>query len=162
MRCVGVDVSAAIGAEHFHRDLRRHRTLHDILFGHGLLLHDRLPSSIDDRLPVFVHFRDGDLHRLDQSGFGVGLEVLNHALRHQEHGEHDADRDEQVISDADKIDPKVADGVGRMTRNSPNERSRDSDAQWRRTRNCETPARPSARSTTSWIRRRSSANWCWW
>ena len=42
MRGVGVHVTAAVGAEHLDRDLRRHRPLHDVLFVDRLLLHHRL------------------------------------------------------------------------------------------------------------------------
>ena len=46
MRRVGVRVTAAVGAEHFDRDLRRHRSLHDVLFGDRLILHHRLVISV--------------------------------------------------------------------------------------------------------------------
>jgi hypothetical protein len=89
---------------------------------------------------------DLNFHRLHQRGLGVRLEILNHPLRDEEKREDDADRDEQVISDADEIDPEVADGAGRMTRNSPNERRR-SACRLRRTRNYEMPAPPFAELT---------------
>ena len=50
MRGVGVDVTAAVGAEHLDRDLRRHRTLHDVLLVDGLFFHHRLAVSVLDRL----------------------------------------------------------------------------------------------------------------
>ena len=46
MRRIGIDVTAAVGAEHFDRDLRCHRTLHDDLFVDGLLFHDRLAVCV--------------------------------------------------------------------------------------------------------------------
>ncbi len=46
MRGVGVDVTAAVRAEHLDRDLRRHRPLHDVLLGHGLFFHDRLAIGV--------------------------------------------------------------------------------------------------------------------
>ena len=124
---VGIDVTAAICPEHLDRDLRRHRSLHDVLLGDGLLFHHRLAFSVQ-RFAILVHFLDRDFHRLDQRRFRVRLEVLDHALRHEEKREDDADRDEQVIGDADEIDPEVADGVGGMARNCPNERCGNSDA----------------------------------
>ena len=87
-----------------------------------------LPSASLIGLRLVVLLLDRNLHRLDQRRFGVRLEVLDHALRHEKHRKDEADRNEQVISDADEIDPEIADGVGRMTRNSPNERCGNGDA----------------------------------
>ena len=50
MRGIGIGVTAAVGAEHLDRDLRRHRALHDVLFGDGLLFHDRVALRVVDRL----------------------------------------------------------------------------------------------------------------
>ncbi len=73
MRRVGVRVTAAVGAEHFDRDLRRHRSLHDVLFGDGLFFHHRLVVSSLDRLALVVFLLDLDFHRLHQRRLGVTL-----------------------------------------------------------------------------------------
>ena len=52
MRGVGVGVTAAVRAEHFDRDLRRHRSLHDVLFGDSLFFHHRLIVSSLNRLAL--------------------------------------------------------------------------------------------------------------
>ena len=54
MRGIGIDVTAAVRAEHLDRDLRRHRALHDVLFGHGLFFHDRFAVGVFDRLALVV------------------------------------------------------------------------------------------------------------
>ena len=71
MRRVGVHVTAAVRPEHFDRDLRRHRSLHDVLFGDGLFFHHRLVVSSLNRLALVVLLFDLDFHRLHQRGFGV-------------------------------------------------------------------------------------------
>ena len=71
MRRVGVRVTAAVGAEHLDRDLRRHRPLHDVLFGDGLFFHHRLVVSSLNRLALVVFLFDLDFHRLRQRGLGV-------------------------------------------------------------------------------------------
>ena len=90
---VGIDVTTAVCPEHLDRDLRCHRSLHDVLLGDGLLFHHRLAFSIDNGFAILVHFGDRNFHRLDQGRFRVRFEVLDHALRHEKHREHDADRD---------------------------------------------------------------------
>ena len=47
MRGVGVRVTAAVGAEHFDRDLRGHRALHDGLLVDDLIFHHRLAVGVD-------------------------------------------------------------------------------------------------------------------
>ena len=128
MRGVGVDIAAAVGAEHLDRDLRSHRPLHDGLFGDGLFFHHRFAVGSVDRLAFVILLFDLDLHRLDQRGLGVGLEILNHALRHEKDREDEADRQEQIVSDAHEIDPEVADGLGGMPRDAAHERRGDGDA----------------------------------
>src|ERR1700739_7819 len=120
MRRVCVDETATVGAEHLNRDLRGHWTLHDVLFGDGLFLHHRLSAYVQHRLTVFVHLRDGDFHRLYQRSLGIGLEVLNHAPRDKEHREDDTDWDQQVIGHAHEVDPKIADGLYGVPRNTTN------------------------------------------
>ncbi len=128
MRRVCVRIAAAVGPEHLDCDLRCHRTLSDVLLRNGLLFRDRFAVWSFDRFALIVFLLDLDFHRLDQRRFGVGLEVLNHALRHEEHREHEADRDEQVVGDADEIHPEVAERLRRMARNCADERGGDGDA----------------------------------
>ncbi len=87
-----------------------------------------LPSASFDRLAFVVLFLDLDLHRLDQGRLRVRLEILNHALRHQEDREDQADRQQQVVSHAHEIDPEIADRFCRMPRNCPHQRGGDGDA----------------------------------
>ena len=58
MRGVGIDVTAAVGAEHFDRDLRRHRSLRDVLLRDGLLFHHRFAVCVLDRFAFIVFFLD--------------------------------------------------------------------------------------------------------
>ena len=128
MRRVGVGVTAAIRAEHLDRDLRRHRTLHDVLFGDGLFFHHRLVVSALDRLALVVFLLDLDFHRLHQRRLGVTVEILNHPLRHQKDREDEANGQQQVIGHAHEIDPEIADGLGRMARDRPDKRGGDGNA----------------------------------
>ena len=112
MRRVCVHITAAIGPEHLNRDLRCHRSLHDVLFGDGLFLHHRLVISSLDRLALVVLLFDLDFHRLHQRGLGVTVEILNHALRHEEDREDEANGQQEVIGHAHQIDPKVAECLG--------------------------------------------------
>ena len=162
MRRVGVDVAAAIRAEHFDRDLRRHRALHDELFVHGLVFHDSFAVFVHHRLAFVVHLGHGNLIRLNELRLRVRLEILDHALRHEEHGEHEADRQQQVICDAHEVHPEVAEGLGRVPCHAAHERRGEADADGGGDEVVNRQRRPSARDTTWWIRRRNSANWCWW
>ena len=67
-------------------------------------------------------------HRLDQRRLGVRLEILNHALRHQKYCEDQTNRQQQIVSDANQVDPEIADRFRGMPRNCPNQRSGNGDA----------------------------------
>ena len=163
MRRVGVGITAAVGAEHFDRDLRRHRSLHDVLLGDGLFFHHRLVIRAFDRLALVVLLFDLDFHRLHQLGLGVTVEILNHALRDQKHREDKADRAAAGNrSTRTRSTQKLPMRLRRMPRDRRAQTRRRWRCRWRRKRNCGRPARPSARNTTWWIPRRSSASWCWW
>ena len=171
MRGVGVGVAAAVGAEHFDGDLRRHRALRDGLRLHGLIHHDghvghdRLAFRIElrhihhhrhavghqrlafgiqlgrlhrdrhirgHRLAFGVGFLHLDGVRFQELRLGVGLEILNHALRHQHDRKHQADRQQQIISDAHQVHPEIAEQLGRMPRDAAHQRRGDGDAGGRR------------------------------
>ncbi len=132
MRGVGVHIAAAIRAEHFDRDLRSHRSLHDGLVGDDLILHHRISSFVENWFAIRVGFRDGNCHRLQQLRLGVRIEILNDALRHEHHGEHDAQRQQQIIRRADEVHPEIAERRHRMPRDAAHERRRQRDARGRR------------------------------
>ena len=125
---VGVRVAAAVRGEHLDGDLRRHRALHDGLFVHRLFLHHRLAFRAEDGFAFVVLLLDGDFVGLDELGLRVRLEVLNHALRHEEDREYEADGQQQVVGDAHEVHPEVAERLRRMPREGAHERRRDADA----------------------------------
>ena len=125
---VGIDIAAAIGAEHLDRDLRSHRALHDGLRVHDLVDHDRFAVGTVDDLAVRIGLLDGSGIRLQRLGHRVRLEVLDHALRDKHHGEHQTDWHEQVIGDARDIDPEIADRLGRVPGDAAHQRGGDGDA----------------------------------
>ena len=87
MRSIGVEETAAVGAEHLDGDLR----------GNG-------PHR--DRL--FAAFKRG--------GFDIGPERLGHALPNQEKRIDDADRQQDVERATGDIDPEIADRAHRRAR----------------------------------------------
>jgi len=167
MRGVGVDIAAAVGAEHFNGDLRGDGALHNDLFVHFLIHHHG--DVGDDRLALGIQLGDihhhgdavgqdglsfviplGCLHhdrqvcghalafgiglldldgvRFEEPGLGVGMEILDDALRHQDHGEHDADGQQQIIGRADHIHPEIAEGRHGMAGEAAHERGGEGDA----------------------------------
>ena len=128
VRGVGVRIAAAVGAEHLDGDLRGHRALDDGLLGHGLLFHHGFAIGAFDGLALVVLLLHRELHRLQQLGLGVRLEVLDHALRHEKHGEHQADGQQQVIGRPHEVHPEVAQGLGRVPGEAAHERRGDGDA----------------------------------
>ncbi len=92
MSRVGIEEAATIGADHLDRFLRRHRT-------HGQGLHlgihvfqHRLAAGIVDRLTVSADFGLLIIQRLHDGGFFIRIEILDHALTDQEHGENHRQR----------------------------------------------------------------------
>ena len=112
VRGVGVHEAAAVGAEHLDRHLRGHRPLGDGLSLNALRLRHRVPLGILDGFAGIVLL--GHVGRVGVQDLGclIGFEVLDHALRHQEHGIDDADGQQHVQGDAHDIGPEVADGLG--------------------------------------------------
>ena len=160
MRGVGIRIAAAVRAEHLDRDLRRHRALHDGLRIERLIFHHGISLGVNDRFSIRVVLLDGNGLRFDQFRRRVRFEILNHALRYEKNREHEADGQQQIISDARQIHPEIADGRAPCAARCRARARRQPRCRRRRKKNCGWSARPSARNTTSWIRRRSSASWC--
>ena len=96
MRGVGVEESAAIGAEHLDRFLRCHRSL-----------------------------RDGLFRAFERGRNRIGMQILNHALRAKNQCRNDRDRQQDVQGRPRHVDPEVADGLDRLARESAHQRNRD-------------------------------------
>ena len=129
MRRVGVEEAAAVGAEHLDRFLRGDRAHRQGLgrrrrpasvTGVALVVLERLAGGIELGLVVLGH--------LQRRHVLVGVEVLDHALADQEHGEDQRDRQQHVERDAGQIDPGVADGLGRVAGETADQGDDDDDA----------------------------------
>ena len=103
MRGIGVEEAAAIGAQHLDRDLRGHR-----------------PD------------RDGLLGAFQRRRLDIGAKRLRHALPDQEHRVDDADRQQHIEGGARHIDPEIADGAHRGSREAADQRHRQRNAGRRR------------------------------
>ena len=126
---VGVEKAAAVGAEHFDRDLGGDGALGDGLGVDDLVNHHGgLAVGGEDGVALVVGLGDLDGVGIEDLGGGVGLEVLDDALRDEEEGEDQTERGEQVVSDADGIDPEVADGLGGVAGDAAHEGGGDGDA----------------------------------
>ena len=110
VRGIGIHVTAAVGAQHFDGDLRCYRSLHNGLRRVCLIDHDSIAFGIHDRFAVRIVLLDGNHLWLNDGGRGVRLEILNHALRDEKQRIHDANWQQQIISDAREVHPEVADG----------------------------------------------------
>ena len=96
-----------------------------------LFFHDRIchPDALTGFALVILSCRTLiRFMRLDQFGRGVRLEILDHALRNQKNSKDDAYRHQQIIGHADQIDPKIADGFGRVPHDGPHQGGGDGDA----------------------------------
>ena len=111
MRGISIDVAAAIRSEHFDRDLRGHRALHDGLRIDFLIDQHRLAVRGGHRIAFVIDLRHRNGERVAQGGGLKRLEILDHALRHEHDRENDADGKQQVVGDANEIDPEIADGL---------------------------------------------------
>ena len=103
MRSVGVEETAAIGAEHLDGDLRSDRT-----------------------------DRDGLLGAFQRGGVDIGAERLRHALPDQKQRGDDANWHENVERAAGDIDPEVADRLHRRAGEAADQHERQYDAGRRR------------------------------
>ena len=106
MRAVGVEETAAVGAEHLDRFLGCDRPLRDHLVGDRV--HYGLAVGVDNWFSI-----SDPLHllRLDQFHRVIGSEVLHHALRNQYQRINDARRQQHPECGPREIDPEIADGV---------------------------------------------------
>ena len=116
MRAVGVEEAAAVGPELLDDLLRRHRALGNRLFAE------------DARLWLAVCARRGDCLRIDDRDLVVRLQILYDALRHEEKGADDRDRQQHPKRGAHHVDPEVPDRLLLTLRDAANERDRDRDA----------------------------------
>src|SRR5438552_19165754 len=100
MRGVRVHVSAAIGTEHFDRNLRRNRSFHDALGIDLLIDHYGIALGIVHRISLVVLLRN--LNRLYFYNLCsvVWLKVLRYTLGNQEEGVDDTDWKQQVVVNA--------------------------------------------------------------
>ena len=105
MGAVGVEESAAVGAQHLDGFLRGHRPLPDGLRLGGLL----------------ERVRDG-----------VGVQVLRNALPHQQQRVKDAGRRQNVEQRPRHVDPEVADGARTGSLDAADQRDGHHDARRRR------------------------------
>jgi hypothetical protein len=103
---IGIEESATVGAEHLDRHLRGGR-------------------SLGERLGRRHGGAGGLLHA---GGGGVGEEVVDHPLRHQEQRIDHADRRQQVEVDAHQVGPEVAHGGGAVAGDGAHQHRGDSDA----------------------------------
>ena len=161
MRRVGVEEAAAVGAEHLDRFLRGDRThgqglgLRRGRLRHGiaLVVLERLAGGIELGIVVFRDFQCR--HVL------VGVEILDGALTHQEHGKDQRERQQDLQRNAGQIDPGVADGGGRVADKAADQRDDDDDAGGGGEESSAPPAPASASGSSWWSRRYSLASWCW-
>ena len=124
MRAVGVEESAAVGAEFLDDLLRSHRTLRDGLLGDGV--HYRLAVGIEAGLPSAP--RCWHLLRFHELHLVVGLQVLHHALRNQQQSADDAERQQHPQGGANHINPEVSDGFHLAASDAANECDGQRDA----------------------------------
>ena len=116
MGAVGVEKTTPVGAKLLDDLLRCHRALSNRLFAQDGRL----------RLAVGTGRRDG--LRIDDRDLVVRLQILYDALRHEEKGADDRDRQQHPKRSAHHVDPEVPDRLLFTLRNAANERDRDRDA----------------------------------
>ena len=94
----------------------------------------------------------------------VGLEVLDHALLHQDQRHDEGERQQDVERAADQVGPEVPEpALARRGRAMPRISAMASAMPDRgRDEVVEGELASSARSTTSSSRPRTTASWCWW
>ena len=116
VRAVGVEESSSVCAEFLDGFLRGDRPLRDHLVGDGLR----------GGFPVGA----GGLHglRIDELGGVVGLEVLDHALRHENQGDQQRRRQQHPEKAPRYIDPEIADGFRFAARDAANDGDGDHDS----------------------------------
>ncbi|KAG1177239.1 hypothetical protein G6F35_016403 [Rhizopus arrhizus] len=144
MRRVGVEEAAPVGAQQLDGFLRGDRAHRQRLrrgdggIGHGLAL------GIQDRLALGVHARLVVMQGFHRLHVLVGAEVLDHALADERQRQHEGQGQQHIQRAADHVGPEVADGGRAVPRQPADQREQDGDA-----------------GSSSWIRRRSLASWCW-
>jgi hypothetical protein len=130
---VGIEEAAAVGAQHLDGLLRSDRAHgQGLLVGFGVF-HDGLPLSSFRAWPsgaVFGHLVGRGLQR---GHLLVAVEVLDHALPHEEDREHQRQRQQQPGGDARHVHPEVADGPSPARQNRGTART-PRRCRWRRRR----------------------------
>ena len=133
MRRVDVEEAAAVGAELLDRDLRGRRPERQGLLLGARLFHDRLAVLVGERLAVGAVLRLLELERLlHQIHRLVGREGLHHALRDEDPGEQERQRQQNVQGRAGQVGPDVADAVRLLAREAARERDQHRHAGRRR------------------------------
>ena len=113
---VGAEESAAVGAEFLDDFLRGDRALRDHLLRHDL------------RGGLAVRARHLHCLRLDKCSSGVGLQILDHALRDEHERAHQADRQQNPEQAARDVHPEIAELVGFLARDAANDGDGQHDA----------------------------------
>ena len=142
MRGVDVEEPAAVGAELLDDDLRRGRPNGDMLLRHGLSVRIRC--------------------RLKQRNRLVRPKRLHDALRHQQQGPNQRQRQQDVERAAGQIDPEIADRLRRSPRESANQRHQHRHARRRRNEVLHGQPEHLRQITQRAFRRRSFASSCSW
>ncbi len=88
----------------------------DGLRGDGLIDgHGRFSVGREDRFARAIELGHLDRVRLERLRDRVRAEILDHALRHEDEGKDDTERNQEVVGAADQVGPKIADGLGALT-----------------------------------------------
>ena len=103
--------------------------------------------------------RDCLRRALQGRGRGVAAEYLRHALRDQNHGEDDADRQQDVDERAVEVDPEVPELAAGAAR-EPRTTAASTAIPTRRRRTSAPRSPPSETGTRAWTRRRRTASSC--
>ena len=125
------------------------------------LLHHRACRRRLDDVAFVVLFSTWIVKGSRSLALVVGLEILDHALRDQEHGEDEADGQQQVIGHPHEVHPEIANGLGRVPGDAAHQGGGDGDAHGGGSEVVERQPHHLREDRKRWIRRRSSASWCW-
>ena len=104
MGAVGIEKSAAVGAQHLDRFLRSNRPLRNRLVGNGI--HHRFAIRTNHRLAIGSGLLD--LLRFEQFRGVIRPEILHDALRNQQQRIDDAGRQQYPESGAGHVDPEIS------------------------------------------------------
>ena len=128
MRRVRVEEATAVGAEVLDSDLRRGRTEREGLRSDGRFLGHLLARGVLHRIAVGVLDRLGRRGRLQQRHVLVSAEVLHDALRGEQQGDDERQRQQHVQRAARQIDPEIADALRGLAHEAADQRDQHGDA----------------------------------